>query len=358
MIARCLCLAAALGLLLHPATSTAQSDVSQGPPPPAGRTDNIFDGVSAEFSVSEKESQAALEIGDTSAWQTGTSAQGVPEFLNANWTLRLSLPVGGQDDISSSDTLLGLLDGPKLTLHVSLLGFRSANLRTPRFVTLMSTAFENCRNRAATTEARGACSLAPDPEFALDHSGASPAEVNRSIYSWMWRIGLEGGIQHNEFDFVDPTTLRPLQDSKFDLSAAVVGTLYPPDAMSAIIGRVEYERTWEAADEEIICRPVVVDPDDDCVSGAPTRPEQAERLNLSLEYRRVFDTGRGGMSLAMSPRGTIDALSGDFEAELPIYVIPRDEDFPITPGVTLGYSTDEDEVTLGIFLRTSFSFAD
>lgn len=78
-----------------------------------------------------------------------------------------------------------------------------------------------------------------------------------------------------------------------------------------------------------------------------------ERVNLSVEYRRLLDSGWSLGSFAISPRVSIDTLSGDYELEFPLYFIPRG-DWPIAPGVRVSYSSEKNDVQFGAFLNWSF----
>lgn len=325
----------------------------QAPPPPAGRSDDILDGIAVDFAVSDDDPEASVEVGNSWTLRRGSNARGLPEYLNANWNIKLTVPLAGDDDLTSSSTLFGVLNGPKLTVNLGLFGFRVADLQTDEFGTIMTRAFERCQREATTDAERANCTPRRDPAFARQH-GFSDAEINRTIFGWMWRVGFEGSIAANQYDYVEAATLTRRQDTHMTYGAALVAGFYPPDGVSAILLRGGYERGYESEDKRIICRPVVVSPVTDCVTGVPTPASRTEALNFSLEYRRIFDTGRRSGSLAMSPRFTIDALSGEFEAELPVYFIPRDSNFPISPGVSIGYSSEKDEVSFGVFLRTTF----
>lgn len=361
-----------------PTLAVAQSDIEQPPtnerggenlvaPAPAGRSANLLQGVAFDLAVSEEESEASVEIGGYSSRLVSLDER--PEQTNFNWSLKLAVPIGGQTDLTADTTLDALTNGPSLTLSAGIFGFRSAahNLFSDSFQVIMHDAGEECVRNASrassATEAQIQTAIAscrdqasrPDPEFAAQHSTYSDAAINRSLLSGMWRLGFQARVGVNEFQFIDPATLSELEETKFQFSVGLVGALYPDDAMSAIIAGVEYQNAFEAADDAILCRPVVVDPSTDCLSGSPSAPEHVERLNLSVEYRRLFQGAPGGGSFAISPKGMIDALSGEFELELPLYYVPA-WDLPIAPGVALTYSSEDNELDFGVFLRTSFSF--
>ena len=179
-------------------------------------------------------------------------------------------------------------------------------------------------------------------------------EVNRKLFSGMWRAGVEGSIGTKRFEFIDSTTLGKVDQSKPQFSGALFGAYYPLDAMSTFILRVEYQNAFEAADDAVVCKAVVADPDKDCTTGAPTPPRHIKHVNLSAEYRRVIETGLKAGDIAISPTATYDTLSNEFVAQLPIYFIPKKAG-PFSPGVTVSYSSKTEQVSFGVFMRTIFS---
>lgn len=338
------------------------------PGAPAGRSETVLDGVAFDLEVSGDEPQASLQLGGfVTRSRSGDEDEGTSQS-NWLWSARLTVPVGGSEDLTASSTLDALSDGTTLKLNTSWFWFSTGTgrLGDPAFLGHMRSATANCvreaeGNPALDREQRTArmewcrnTGRYPTLAFARQYADASVAEVNRSVLGDMWRIGGEGSIGFNRFSYIDSTTLAEVDETKAQYSVAIFGTYYPSDAMSAVIARAEYQNAYEAAEEALVCRPVVVDPADDCVNGISGPPTNVERLNFSLEYRQVFDTRSRLGRFAISPRATIDALTGEFEAELPFYVIPRGES-PISPGFRVSYSSEDDEVVFGIFLRTTFS---
>jgi|GEM_PF-853238 len=364
----------ALALVSWPAIATARDqhaadrrgaeDVT--PPAPAGRNENFLDGVAFDLSVDEDEAKASMQVGGYAS-RTAFTGGGNASQTNLLWSIKAEVPVGGSSDLTSRSSLDALSDGSRLTLDLSLFGFKSAaaNSSSPAFDRIMVSARRNCEVEAAdepdSTQAQidqqvARCRNARnEPAFARKYSDYSDNAINRTLFSGIWRVGAEASIGVDRFAYIDAATLGEKKKSKIQYSAALFFAYYPSDAVSAVVARGEYQRAYEAADEAIICRPVVTDPDADCVNGISGPPTEIERLNLSLEYRRVFDSGWRRGSFATSPRATIDALSGEWEAELPIYFIPRG-DSPISPGVKVAYSSEKDKVAFGLFMRSTFSF--
>ncbi len=351
-----------------PAVAVAQNDtVELGPSAPAGRSETALDGVSFDLSIDDDAPSASLQVGgffvDNRPGANGRAAT----QSNWLWSVRATAPIGGSSDLSSRAALDALGNGSRLTVSISHGRFSSATgrLNEERIHAYTDSARANCReaalrNREYSDEERAAevsrCENTPRrPDFLRQYSDASSAAVNRALFGGLaFRVGGEASIGVDRFTYIDASTLGEIKDTRVQYSGSLFFTWFPADAMSAVIGRGEYQRGHQAAEEALVCRPVVVDPSDDCVTGISGPPSRVERLNFSLEYRRVFDLRwRRGM-FAISPRGTIDALTGEVEVDFPIYFIPRGSS-PISPGIRATYSSERNEVVFGVFLKTTFS---
>lgn len=328
------------------------------PPAPAGRIEATRRGVSLELEVEGEESLASAQISDVIKRMQVQDGQGNVKSGRLSYSLKASVPIGGSDDLTSNAALDALRNGPKLTFSLDFLSFRSADLESPAFVQLWPEAIEACRRAAgADPEKQRDCDANEafrTPQKAYEYMPRRRAEINRSLFSTFWRGGADASLGVNRFKFVDPATLKEADQTKIQFSAGAFAAIYPADALSSWTGRVEYQNAYEADEESVVCRPIVADPADDCVVAASAAPKNVERLNFSLEHRRILGPIGPG-SLAISPRATYDALSDEFGAELPIYYA-LDGDVPISPGVTIGYSSEKDEFEVGLFLKTGFSF--
>ena len=329
------------------------------PPAPAGRSEQLLDGFDFELAISDDEPSASVQYGQYTV-RNRFDQDGRGKQLSESWAIKLSVPVGGDSDLTSGATLDALGDGPKATFTYSLFGFKSAaqNFNSPKFKAIMRDARRGCERAATTEEAKADCRNAgPSQEFAEEHSSYSIAAIGRALFSSMWRVGVEGSVGINRFEYFAPVTLAEQDKTKAQYSGAVFAALYPAGALSALIGKAEYQHGYEAADDAILCKPVVTDPKADCVHGAPAAPSKLERLNLSAEYRHVVPIGNDGAAFAFSPKGTVDALSGEYSIELPVYFIPT-WDLPISPGASVSYSGEKDKVSFGLFLKATFSLGD
>jgi hypothetical protein len=319
---------------------------------PAGRTDSMLDGIDFDLQFDDKEQKASMAIGDTRArnWETDREAG----QRSLTWLLRLDVPVSDPKDITPKATIDALSDGGKLTFNLSLLNLRSAawNLVDP------SSPFQ----RDLIPEAQRKCTALADPKLDCTQTSAqfarrylNNARVNRSIFYPMTRIGAEGSLGFDRFEYLDPATLAKQNPSKLQFGAALYFIYYPSDRLSTVVLRAEYQNAFEARDEQRVCKPVVVDPAVDCVQNARIEPQHIERANLSLEYRRLFELPENVGSVAISPKATVDALTGDYEGEFPIYFLPKKAG-PVSPGIKVSYSSRDGQVRYGAFLKSTFNF--
>lgn len=266
-----------------------------------------------------------------------------------------------RDNVLERATLDKLGSGTKLSGQISLLKYHINfdAINSAAFSQLMDAAKAECARKAreiADTDEEKRCNDAfPQERFVLKHTPAARLAMNRTLYSGFWNIGAKGSVSFDRFTFVTPLTLDEQRDRETGYSATIWATYYPSDAVSAWKMEVEYADAPEASDDQIICKAVIVVPNDDCVKAAPAGPSREEALVFRGEYRRFFPfrSGNGGIGAAIT--GSVDALDGEYGVEFPIYFsIPGQNIF--APGLKFGYASKEDDFTFALFLKSEFSF--
>jgi hypothetical protein len=345
-------------------TSPPSQDVSTaapyqgGPQPPTREAAPLLRGVSTELEFDNDKSTATLQFGQVHANRIAVTPGRDPYISGYNWSASFSAPVGGDDDVTD---LSSLSDGLKLTVAFGWFGYRSGAASVLRFMEhdnpLFDSAVQNCTRQltAAHREAEIADECHPalhTLDFVRQYGGVSRSRLNRLVLHGVTFGGIDLSVGANDFKYFDLTTLAATGTTEANFGAGVYVGHYFRDGVSGIRANVAYENGYEALDARVICRAVVANPADDCVNGAPGAPNHVERLNFSLEARRLFELGRAG-SIGASPKATVDALSGDYELALPIYYVPPG-DSAIAPGVSVTYSSRTDDVEFGIFLKTAF----
>lgn len=277
------------------------------------------------------------------------------------WSLSAEFPVGGKDNLASSDTLDRLSGGPKVSLAFNFLfsGSDSFALDNYKFRELNREALAACRaetgpDKPTEQQCQSGYEL-PNEDFIRTHLPQAELRMNRIVLGGYSTLGIEASIGTEKFDFVTPGTLAESSKRHVTWSVGAGFAHYPDDAVSAIKFDAEYSRAPEELSEAVVCKTVIVTPADDCVNALSRAPVLEDALTLKGEYRRFFPfrNGKGGIGAALT--AGYDVLSDDWQAELPIYFsIPGKS--AILPGITVGYKSKDDKVTVGLFLKTAFSF--
>lgn len=340
---------AAQDISLNDQRSTESDIIVQGS---ANRTDILIKGVDFTLDVDEEEAKSTIVFGgfSSSQFEDGNASQAKRDTA---WSLGLTVPVGGGNDLFDKNIFDTITDGISLSANISTFWFSSAadalnDPNGPFRSHIMPEAISRCQ--AVETEATG-CDQMPDPQFARKYLNDN--RVNRSLFSTMWRLGADAEVTLNRFTTLDAATLLESEATKPGFSAGIYGAAYPSDARSAFVLRAGYENTFEADDPKVVCKPVILNVDTDCANGIVAAPANVERLNLSLEYRQAFEIGSGSNALALAPKFEVDALGGEWTASMPVYLL-LDSELPFTPGISVNYESEDDEVDVGIFLRATF----
>jgi hypothetical protein len=166
-------------------------------------------------------------------------------------------------------------------------------------------------------------------------------------------LAITGSIGQKKFEFVDPTSLATDAKKHVSWSLGASFTLYPRDTPTAVSFSAKYERAYKAAESKILCpapnglTPVT------CVNKPVGTPNLDKSYLLGATVRHRFWQGEKLGVLAIAPSATYDTSNDIFGAELPVYFVPS-KDGGLTGGLKLGYRSDTDNVSFGIFLGAAF----
>lgn len=278
----------------------------------------------------------------------------------------LSIPIGGGDNLLTSETFDGLSDGPSLSLSFTQFRARSYDMfdrrLNSRIGAVIDRAVRECLAQVAAGTApdmtEAGCRLGGDEPyraFLERFGGLSIAGLNRLVMPRVWGWGIEGTVGYDRFEYRTPVTLAENSETEIQYSVRAYAVLFPSDAVSSLTVSARYERSYEARDDEILCPAVVANANEDCVSAPSGPPNSIEKLPLEIIYRRVLPRVDGLGTFAIAPRAGYDALNDEFEAEFALYLRPI-RDIRILPGASITYNSRNDEVVVGLFLRQSFAF--
>lgn len=342
-----------------PAVFAAQSedlerDAASIPAPPDRSTDTL-NPFTVNLDVSTDSSELVLSFASKpKIWRASDGEK--QSAIRRSFGFDFSLPLGGKDDLTDKATLNGLSNGAAITGKLAFFGATAKdNMDSPAFLALHARAQANCLDEAQTDDDKKICDQEPRRDFTAKWGGFSEISINRALLSPSWSLVLETSLGWNDFEYIVPLTLADQSINKFQYAFGATYTYYPSDAMSAFSFGAEYQQSYKAGDEKVICKPVVINPDNDCKNGVTSAPQRDRLLILKVESRAVLPLGKGFGELGIAPIGSFDALDDDFGLELPLYWIPPG-DSPVLPGIKIGYASKDKDVTLGVFLKTAFSF--
>lgn len=322
---------------------------------PPDRLVRVLSGPDISLEISEKKSEATLGY----AWRfdgRALTADGMGQrFSRTTLNLGVTVPVGGADNLLDGDTFDQLAEGPTLNLSLTTFGWTSRDRFGERpFLQLMEEAYRRC---VANPGPRGLphCDLnrtRPGRTFVQEYTDYSEATINRALSGPAFGFGIETELGFDVLDYRTPVTLAESSRTEPNLSATASIFFFPPDGVSLFAGTVEYKNRYKARDDVILCRAVVVDPNDDCASGPDGPPRHVESLSFGLEYRRSLGTISGLGTVGISPEVSYDVLRNNYHLEFPIYLTPEGKS-AFRPGLTFSYDS-EDHFVVGLFLRQPF----
>lgn len=332
------------------------------PPPVAVEAMAPFVGINVALDVAEDESKASASVSGFAVRNRNLDNDPAKDRTDITWSLGIAVPVGGGDDLLDRASLEKLSNGTKISAGLNFLSYNFKPvedwLPSARFDELMAVARRECLAAAKTDEDKAYCKDAMNSEdFVREHAPWLRLAANRAAYSGYWSYGIAGSVSFNKFTYYEAATLKELEASPSGYSASVNVAYFPADAVSAWKGEAEYSSAPEAADDAVNCKPVVIDPAEDCEYGAPSAPTREKSFVLRAKYLRYFPFRSGKAGIGAAIVGSKDTMSSDYGVELPVYVtIPGVS--VVAPGVKFGYGSKDGETdfTASVFLKTSFSF--
>ncbi|HEV2818419.1 MAG TPA: hypothetical protein VGW40_14500 [Allosphingosinicella sp.] len=320
---------------------------------------NLFEGADFALNIDEKKSEATFSLAWVFDDRDPSENRRRVRISRTTLNLGLTLPVGGADNLFDSGTFDAFAEGPTITFGLSWYGWTSRapeRLNSPAFRRLMDEAVQRCLENPGEGRTRDYCEpyrTRNETSFAEQYTG-SPARVLRALGSPANGFGIQGELGFDRFEYRTPLTLAENSRTEPNFSATAAYFHFPADGVSLFSLSLTYENHFKARDEEILCRPVVADPNDDCVNAPSGPPRNVERLAPGVEYRRNIGGIPGLGSFGIAPQASYDVIGDHYRLELPIYLTPEgDPDF--LPGISLAYDSEDHDFVIGLFLRKRFS---
>jgi hypothetical protein len=183
----------------------------------------------------------------------------------------------------------------------------------------------------------------------------------------MWSLTVNGGIGLKDFEHLDreafvatgeaktTTTTENPWSAGVRVAAHFLTGLLERKADSALILSINRERTFKAAGALTLCKPVEgLAPIESCKTFAGAAPNGEESTVFVLEYRNGWER------IGIAPRAFYRkfeksaAVDKDYGVEVPIYFLTNAKN-SFQGGVKLGWSDQDDDGSVAVFVGKSFS---
>ena len=335
----------------EPASITRADNVLFAPLDQPVQNPNVRAAFQLTGSTSGK--RAELLVSDTiSATNFGGGSEGTGTFETVSLTASAPLSDDRPTNIGTFD---GFDDGFAVKLRYTSY---SSQLRRPTAATVRATqaqAKANCLQVEAASPNRDTlCNALPDPDYLRRYLGAEAFDLYQASFfgdaAWAW--GLEAGLGHSVYKFLDPLTAAADKVTRQPFEAKLFGSVFSGQN-SAISGSIAYQRTFKAATAAALCG-APTPPITKCPTGPVGKPTRKRAYLVSFggrTYIPMDDFLVPGIGIA--PTVTYDLKDDEFAVDLPFYLVP-DKDGNLTGGIRLGYNTADDEVGIGVFVGSTF----
>jgi hypothetical protein len=349
---------------LSPVTSVRTAEaVGQEPPVqeravavPIATTDRALqpEGLQVQVTATTDSSTASVRL-------SRTLSDGDEDTASySSFAVIASAPLSKSSGPTDIGTLDGFVNSARLRLQYSRFERTFVDPQGPEYDALVATVRSKCRaNRGERCDRdiidnNFVATHAPELEtrFLELFRTRGDGQVDRSGFAY----GLEGSIGYSNFRYVLPGPARREEGDRIPLSAKAFISWLPDVRRNAITLGAEYQRTFEDASSATLCPVVPGTTELTCLSGPLGEPVARERLIGSLEYRQIFFGNRNSIIPAwgFSTQISYDALNDDFAIDVPIY-LAGDSAGRVNGGVRFGYTTNGDDLAVGVFVGTNFS---
>ena len=320
-----------------------------------GTSDQVLFGPEnlLEITAGGDSSRVSIRIG--SALSNPALSPGGSRAKFETWNLTLSAPLSKSGDLSDIATQDGLVNAFKATLAITFFSVKKKNpLLSPADFEALEQIYEKAKENARTA------GLPEEKAEELERdSGTISTYYPEKLDTWdnyfwdqakskyLW--GFEIAAGHEEFEFLDPQSLEELSETEAPWSARLFASIIPSASASLLTLGIEYQDTYEAADEKTLCPQGNGTTVIECKTGPAGGPSGTEKDLIFLNWRRLSCKQRLGSSLSV----TYDFKSDVLSASLPLYFV-RNEDKKLSGGVRFGWRDDTSGVQVGLFVTTPF----
>jgi len=333
-----------------------------GTPAIPGPLDRLLqpDGIGFQLSSSTDSTSVSLRL----ARSVSSGIEDTGHYTT--YALTASAPVASGSRFSDLGTFDGFVNSSSVRFQFGRYERRFTDpYEHPRFNELFEAVKARCRQRLGM--ANETC--APDilqsdfvREYALEllpaylAMGRTSDDARRPV-DWSARaFGAEFTIGYRNFEFLTPAPAQRIEEDRVPLGARAYFSWLPDVRRNSLTWAAGYQRTYDNATAGALCPAVPNGTELSCLTGPIGEPTRTNRLIGSFEYRHriVFPEGALIPGLGLSTQISYDALNNEFGVDVPIYLIAA-SDGQLTGGLRFGYTSEEDDFVVGIFVGTAFS---
>jgi hypothetical protein len=168
--------------------------------------------------------------------------------------------------------------------------------------------------------------------------------------------GIKAQLGFDEFSVLDTASFdeSTTDENPFSVSAF---WLYAPKGsnLTTYVAGLQYKDGFKASESKTICQPADAVGLQECKTGAISGPIEDDDLTVFGELRQGlwFSAGGARYNFAIQPRLAFDFEDNDYGIDVPIYLVPG-KDEQLTGGLRLGWDSDSNGVSLGLFFGATF----
>ena len=314
-----------------------------------------------EFDVSSEGSVATAKVFNSLS-SKANDCKNPDYFESRNLSLSVSSPLGDGNTSRTLATLDGVSTGPSVTVEFGI--GRTFDFTNPGEIVQKqregieiahTMCLEKKRSQPALTCKKPDINKDDPQSYIASHAPSFYSKSLTSKAKTFW-VRSEATLGYDNLNYLDVSDLSSQNTDVFQYNLGLSATYVSFERNGALTGGIEYQSSFDEADEAIICLPNsdMTDPVN-CASGRPEEPTRDTKWIGSLEYRYLlneFDIA--GRNLGFAPRLTYDFEDNTTGVSLPIFLSPKDSS-DVSTGLNLGWRDDTDDLTVGIFIGGAFN---
>jgi hypothetical protein len=154
-------------------------------------------------------------------------------------------------------------------------------------------------------------------------------------------------VAHNEFRWLDRTTLAPGEEKHTDYSLGAMVGLFNP-SIGFLAAHFDQQEFYQAGRATQLCRPLGATGGSTCSNVVLSAPAKASPGVVRLEWRKFL--GRG--NIAINPVFSRDLEDKVSSIQVPIYFL-SDANGGLNGGVSFGWRSDQDTFLASVFVGPS-----